>query len=167
MHFDHLELGRCHEAALAHIAAVTVTATATATARTTAPVGATGTGVATGFDFLLLGRVVLPGGRQVLGLDFLLPGRARHSRRTGRRGSGFAGRASGFVQGAFDAGLVGRGLGLLGHQGLGRGGHHGADVGGFGLGLAAALHQILGAQILGLFGLCVLVGQHTGRRFTL
>ncbi|MCY1531381.1 hypothetical protein D9M68_666050 [compost metagenome] len=71
------------------------------------------------------------------------------------------------MQRALDGLGIRRGLRLLGHHRLGRCSHHGADVGGFGLRLATALDQILGAQVVGLLDLGLLVGQHTGGRFAL
>ncbi len=67
------------------------------------------------------------------------------------------------MQRAFGRWLFWRWLGFFGHHGARRCGHHGADVGGFGLSLAAAVHQIGGSSFLDLlgFGLLVFVRLHS------
>src|SRR5690606_12936288 len=158
MDLDLLELGGRDEGA-GTVAAVAV---ATPPLRAGAPVAAARGGVAAGLDFLLLGRVVLPGRRQILRLDFLLAGGRRGSTR--RLGSG--GTRGGFVQRALGLG-VGRRLGFLGHERARRRSHHGADAGRLGLGLAAALFQIAGPLFFLPLGLRVVVRLGLGRCGTL
>ncbi len=112
-------------------------------------------GVAAGLDFLLLGRIARPAGRQLGGLHFL----AAAGRRTGRGTRARRGR--GLVQRALLGVGRGRGLrsrlrllGLLGDQHLLGRSHHGADRLGFGQGLAAAFVQVGGTRgFLGRAGL--------------
>eukprot|EP00042_Codosiga_hollandica_P026765 m.128529 g.128529 ORF g.128529 m.128529 type:complete len:506 (-) comp52295_c0_seq7:2236-3753(-) len=150
VHFLDLHFCRCLEVRLAVATAVVAATAATGTTtRRSAPVAtatrAVGTGRAgtDGLEAALLGGVIGPAGRQLLGLDRLLVARLG---RGAARSSRCARRADLLVDGALDARsrFSRLGLFLLGrdHHLLGRV-HHRADGSSLGLGSLAAAGQVV------------------------